>query len=187
MSTQHDPYVPPGPAAQAPSETPGQQTYAQPAYDQPAYAQPGYAYPATPGTYAAPAGGGKGLAIAALVVAVLALVAAGLALVLSVVALDTTSAPLGGGSGDVITGTLAQAEAGQPYAGADLADEVTRAVDSYYGPDAATGVTCPDLASVGAGESVSCSGTVLGVATTLEVVLSDDSGHFEVLESPAEG
>ena len=82
---------------------------------------------------------------------------------------------------EAITGTLAQAEAGQPYAGADLADEVARAFDTYYGPDSISGTTCPDLPSVSEGESVTCTATVLDVPSDLEVLLTDDWGHFEVL------
>lgn len=188
MSTQDDPYAAPGQASDpaAPPPQPaapsGPTACAQP---QPAYAQPQptYAYP-TPG-YGGASGSGRGLAVAALVVAVLALVAAGVALVVVLLALFPGDPGPYGPYDEAITGTLAQAEAGQPYAGADLADEVARAFDTYYGPDSIIGTTCPDLPSVSEGESVTCTATVLDEPSDLEVVLTDDRGHFEVLESPS--
>ena len=117
------------------------------------------------------------------VIAVVALVAGALALLFSLVTLLVML--VGSGTFDTytLTGTAPQVVAGEPYSGAQLADEVTRVIEADGGDVA--NLDCPDTPRVDYDAVTTCIGTVDDWDEKITVDFQDGEGHFVLTEEDA--
>lgn len=80
----------------------------------------------------------------------------------------------------IFIGVAAGSAGSFDYHGADLADDVTRVVESNG--STAESVTCENVSDVQAGSIADCTATIDGKFTGIRVTFDDDEGHFTISE-----
>jgi hypothetical protein len=147
-----------------------------PATPTPVLPQGGYPVPPVQVHLTTPAGPGRGLAVAAVVLAGLALLVALLALAVGGVA--ALAGDSSGGYGQ-LRGTITPAKGGA-LTGSALAKEVATKVSEDGGEP--EGITCPATAKVAQDVTTVCHGSDYGENSTFVVFFEDGKGAYTLLE-----